>query len=867
MDFFKFFKSDTNTTQNKIPEHNINNDQIRFVVYQNSSTLLFDTLQVDYLKKAKAASNTTNNNTTKVILTNGNPTIVNKTPSPSPTKPTTTTPPGAPRLGKIDMLREMMFGTVPMNIQGTTTKIHYLPDSQQMLLTKLFTLNLKREEKSPHNSCDLLSPESSDGSKTPPALKKSQIPQSTSSTDLASQNTLNNSSDSNINSNKTNDRASISGGSCSNVSIINNSTSTKDNAGTNGVNRVRSSSSLGGRIPRSPLSQPKVTKITVAMCVIFGPTVDQLKTMNNANSSTNGATPTNDKKSNLDSVSNFHQFIITHFLIIDMRIKFIVKLLKNLIYSKFSNLPKSGSLNNFGTQEINQLYSEVEKFRYYIKEFYTAPRLEKPLWLDTLTNPSTKRQTYVVLLENLRELLPVYNTPKSKFFLSNLISQILSYNQSWLSGVLSNSSPSYRCTNEKCNKDYSFETQFLYQLSQIYGYTGCVNCKNNRGNYKLSKLIILSTKDEVSKKLLNVVSYFWRIFELILNKNLLDPQTSHLGLYQENEYNLNLLDNQQQNQQQSNLNQNSSGQHGNLPPQHQQHPSHIKANTSKMAKDHFNESLLESTKFQYIDYSMGSANLKLPNYFFDLSRSLTGGISPKYVNDFSIIALQKDDFYPKLIDDLRLWVDHHPFPSPIKESNAIIADVSRCKCDIITCSKENLWDSINPVQINGVTYPDIKVLSGFSSEYISTALSSIVYFYTIGMPPENCIMFLEDKIRELFSKAMILNETLKFYSTLKQPIPPSFNLFSNNIPSSSIPIPPSLATPIITPLATPNHSPQSSMRFSNQKQQPLPRSGDYLLLEHILNYLNDCSSNSNNINGNNILNNPNPPLDGFDLNS
>lgn len=109
------------------------------------------------------------------------------------------------------------------------------------------------------------------------------------------------------------------------------------------------------------------------------------------------------------------------------------------------------------------------------------------------------------------------------------------------------------------------------------------------------------------------------------------------------------------------------------------------------------------------------------------------------------------------------------------------------------------------------------------------------------MPPETCIMFLEDKLRELLGKAMTLNETLKFYSSIKQPIPPSFNLFTNSTPASTIPIPSSNLTPLATPLATPNHSPQSSMRFSNQKLQPLPRSGDYLILEHILNYLNDCS--------------------------
>jgi hypothetical protein len=43
-----------------------------------------------------------------------------------------------------DMLSEMMFGAIPMSLEGVTTKVHLLPSSNQILITKLFTITHKR---------------------------------------------------------------------------------------------------------------------------------------------------------------------------------------------------------------------------------------------------------------------------------------------------------------------------------------------------------------------------------------------------------------------------------------------------------------------------------------------------------------------------------------------------------------------------------------------------------------------------------------------------------------------------------------------------------------------------------------------------
>ncbi|KAF2076450.1 hypothetical protein CYY_002253 [Polysphondylium violaceum] len=875
MDFFKFFTKDTSQDEKK-EEFDLANDQIRFVVYQNSSTLLFDTLQADYLKnraKTAGANGNVAHKSTGQAPQQQRP--VNGKPSPSQSQ--------LPRIGKIDMLREMMFGTVPLNIAGTTTKIHYLPDSQQLLMTKLFTLNLKRDEKKSASNTPAASSAASASTAPPSPTMISETHSDQQHQQQPQHNSMN--LDKSIGSTtSTNSNVSSASGlvhsasttdlmskeKSSLTSSTNSAQTTTTSTPTNhnltptkeSTNRLRSSSTLANQSPRSPLSQPRVTKLTVAVCVIFGPKLEILKTIASkegtaANSSSSGSNPNGANKNTGNSnhhnniaVSNFHQFIITHFLIIDMRIKFIVKLLKNQLYSKFTSNGGSGSIGGgggsqtFGIAEITQLYSEVEKFRQYIKDFYHAPRLEKPLWLDTLTSPSTKRQTFTILLENLRELLPIYNTPKSRFFLSNIITSILSYNLSWLTLSLAANemTPSLRCNSESCNSEYSYQNQFLYQLSQIYGYTGCVQpaCKNNHNrSNKLTKFILVSPKEDISKKFLQVISYFWRTFELIINKNYLKSfEDSSIHLYQEYEYNVN-FSNGSSNSSGSTSNLNNSSSSNNVPHQPPiSHHLHLNNRLHNHFKDTSNQHHQHQHQQHQQQYNIGSQNLNLPNYFFDLSRSLTGSFSNKYISDFCMMALPKDDFYPKLINDLRLWIDHHPFKSPIKESSAIVADLTKCKCDIIVCSKENVWNATNPVQIHGVSYPDVSVSSGIHSEYISSTLSSVIYFWTMGMPPEACIMYLEDKLRELFSKAVVFTDTCRYYQLIKQPIPASFNVFSNTTDSSHIPIPASL----LTPLATPRHSPQSSVsNFStiiNRTPVSAPN-GDYQLLEQILYFTNN----------------------------
>eukprot|EP01132_Coremiostelium_polycephalum_P005998 gene5998-7472_t len=918
MDFFRFFQKETSYQKN---ENDIGNDQIRFVVYQNSSTILFDTLQIDAVKYKR---NTVSNGSGTTSGSNG-PSPANRNTVPSSNAKSNTNIPQQ-RTGKIEMLREMMFGTVPLNIQGTTTKLHYLPDNQQLLLTKLFTLNLKKDD--PPSPPSLSSSSSSTNTtsqndnhttknrsgssgKTPTTTTSSA---SNSTTNLPSiQTTTNNSATTGIKDDKkasssTNGEVATTPSSASTTTTTTTTTTNTTNNDTqsgslsssttsigtpskDGVNRARSSSTLGNRTPRSPLSlQPKITKVTVSICVIFGPSSSSQIEKSVTSSESGGNIP----PQSIESVSNFHQFIITHFLLIDTRIKFLVKLLKNQLYSKFTQLLPStkasgASLSTFGVAEINRFYTQVEKFRQYIKDFYIAPRLEKPIWLDSLAYPSTKRQSYIILLEQLRELLPVYNTPKSKFFLSNLITSVLSYNMSWLSNTLATGpNSSLRCKSDRCNSIQNFQNQFLEQISEIYGYNGCISpeCKNNKSQFHLSKAIIISPKEDLSKKFLQVISFFWRTFELIVNKNFLDFQTN---LYNQEEINVNFLQQQQQQQngkeehhtngnQQHHYQQHHQAQH--LPHHHPHHHFHHHHNQkplpsqqppSHLLKNHINESLLSSNMSQSTQFKIGSQNVNLPSRFFNLSRSLMGSYQSKYISDFAIMALPRDDFYPILIEDLRLWLDHHPFVSPIKESISIVADLSKCKCDIIVCSKENVWNTSNPVILNGEKYTDIKIIPGTHSEYISSALSSIVYFWTIGMPPESCIIYLEDKLRELFDRTILLTESVNYYSSIKQNIPQNFNVFTSTTSASNIPLPVSM----ITPIATPSHSPHSSQNYSTygkpqqqKQQQDLQQqmTGDQILLDRIHTYLTNCLGNneceidqSRNSNGN-VSNNTSPPI-------
>ncbi|KYQ91848.1 hypothetical protein DLAC_07652 [Tieghemostelium lacteum] len=878
MDFFKFFQKDSESLKNK---NEISNEQIRFIIQnQNSTGVLFDTFHIDNMKNAKSTGSKSVNSKTQTLH-------VNSTNGPSTTvNPKSTIGGGQSPLkqmvvnknGRIEMLREMIFGTVPMNVQGTTTKIHYLHDSQQILLTKLFTLNFtKRLQK----QIDLQNSNSSSVESSPNGSVNNYDKLVNMPSHQSSNNLMDLGKESQLNGSKHNLTHSENGNSSSS-SIRARSSSSSSSPGTpnSSTNINGNKSPKGGTNNTStliPLSQIKVSKLTVAMCLILGPSTSnqpqqqqqqQQQKVTNVDPLTYHTPTLNEEVK--QQLSKFQQFIITHYLLIDLRIKCIVKLLKNLLYSRFTQISnsRSGSLSSFTITEANLLYTEIEKFRQHIKELYQAPRLEKPIWLDILTSPSTKRQTISIFLKNLSELLPIYNTPKSNFFISNLITNILSSNLTWLSTMIGTEPNQicYLCTSEKCNQMNLYQNQFLYQLSQMYGYNGCLSCKNRQGNHKLSKCLIISPKEELNKKFLQIASYFWRSFELVVNRNFLNFKTQ---LYQQNdtipvdnqsstssmssslslvnlENDVNLLNSTSSYSDHQHLNNNNSNNH---------------SLNIKLLNNHYNESMDQSNSAKNTDYIIGSQDLQgLPSYYFDLTRSLMGGYSLKYISDCYLLGLpnrQDPELIPRVIDDLRVWLDHHPFPQgTVRETQAIIADVSKCKCEVYVCSKDNIWNTSSPFVHNGHTYSDIKLTMNQHSEYISSILSSIVYFWTIGMPPESCMIYLEDQLRNLFNKTVVFNETLKYYASVNQPFPSSFNLFQNTTPSTNIQLP----STVVSPISTPKHSPNTSMKYQNEEN------GDMFILENIYTFLNNTtlgdnsfenSINNININNNNNNNNKN----------
>ncbi|EFA86309.1 hypothetical protein PPL_00099 [Heterostelium album PN500] len=926
MDFFRIFSKDSNSTTstssipNKINSSDLN-DHIRLVAYQNSCSILFDTLQIDAIKLNQGKT-TASGGTTPTTTPHSNGTAHK-----SPAKPR----------GKVEMLKEMMFGTVPLNIQGTTTKIHYLPDSNQMLLTKLFTLNLTKDEPTTTSNSAPQSPvvnnatsqqkqtttptttttTSSTTSSTTTSAKEEQQQSgmTLSSSDLPSYSNGSGSSNNVTGENKSNSTtllpsspskttdhipsstksatlttsmpstSNIGGGGgggsggITGSNTLNNSTGSSNNINNNNNNnninnnRARSSSTLGrtNRPMMMMSSAPKVKKVTLALCVIFGP--------KNLDDLTN--TPLqNQQSAQMQQISKFHQFIITHFVLIDMRLQPMIKLLKNQLYSKFTT-QTHGSMSAYGMSEVNQIYKEIEKFRNYINDLYSVPRLEKPLWIDTIVFPSTKRQTYKILLELLRELIPSFNTPKSRYFLSNLITTVLSYNLTWMSNMLStDSSTSYRCSSEKCNSFISFENQFLNQISEIYGYTGCLNprccesSKNNRSHYRMVKSIVIGAPD-ISKKLLQIISYFWRSFELILNRHMLDYRSN---LYDQDELHRSFtLPTEASSSSSGNLStspasptrtpHNNQHQYPTTPNSHhhqngngvQQHhrptvmstPNKQTTSTttttsittpSKSMSPPSSTSTADTNHFQF-----GSDDPSLPSYYHDLSRSLLGSHTNKYVSDMALLAVPKYDFFTKMIDDLRLWNDNNPFPSHLKESICIVADVSKNTCDAILVSRDHIMSDTNPIVVNGVAYPDVKILKGVHSEYINHVLTTLVSFWQIGMHPETCIIYLEDKLRELFMKSLTYYETIRLYSSAGRPIPPTISQLSTGVST------PSTST-FTTPLATPSTSPHSSVPSYNALR--LQMTGDQILIEGIYTYLMSCHPKTlpNEKSANNTLN-------------
>ncbi|XP_033103120.1 folliculin-interacting protein 1-like isoform X2 [Anneissia japonica] len=391
------------------------------------------------------------------------------------------------------MLGEMMFGSVAINYRGSTLKVHTLRYLPQLMLTRIFILKPVKDSQLDHDSIerDNVSLNSSlqdisttlkniDVSTKHQSLEAQSlpifIPNSPSSTKDA---------ESGI--------AGMSGSSSSFYTPFPSPCSSVSSTSSNSFSRrlmrsqtMRMDINLGRRRssmdnPSSSQDEPVARRRNpkIGLAVVIGL----------------GKDGRDDEQAN-----KFERFFFSHF---------------SLFESHFQKLKQTveKALTLQRKTYLTPLVEGLEDFRNAIFNLYTAPRIQKPIWLDLMSYPSQRGHLCHHFLKELMTELEQHNTANTSFFVSCLLTAVLTHHLAWVPTVMPAGVTPNRAYLDKHSstfldtlaKSHPYNPLWA-QLGDLYGSIGYpVN---------IAKTVVVGKKSEVVCRLLFILSYFIRCSEV-----------------------------------------------------------------------------------------------------------------------------------------------------------------------------------------------------------------------------------------------------------------------------------------------------------------------------------------------------------------
>ncbi|XP_069782332.1 folliculin-interacting protein 2-like isoform X2 [Narcine bancroftii] len=132
----------------------------------------------------------------------------------------------------------------------------------------------------------------------------------------------------------------------------------------------------------------------------------------------------------------------------------------------------------------------------------------------------------------------------------------------------------------------------------------------------------------------------------------------------------------------------------------------------------------------------------------NFGRSLFGGYCSQYAPDFVLHGISSDEKLAHcLMEDLTRAVQHPVLDEPIAEAVCIVADTDKWSVQVATSQRKMMDNKLGK-----------EVLV---SNFVSCLLQSILQLYKLQLPPDYCVIHLEDRLQELYFKSKLLSEYLK----------------------------------------------------------------------------------------------------------
>ncbi|NXC44975.1 FNIP2 protein, partial [Penelope pileata] len=211
-----------------------------------------------------------------------------------------------------------------------------------------------------------------------------------------------------------------------------------------------------------------------------------------------------------DSQRNFQDFFFSHFPLFESH----MNKLKYAIEKAMISCRKIAESSQRVQVYISRVMDALGEFRITIWNLYSVPRIAEPVWLNMMSNTLEKSQLCQRFLKEFTFLIEQIN--KNQFFAA-LLTAVLTYHLAWVPTVMPVDHPPIKAFSEKRTSQFvnmlakSHPYNPLWaQLGDLYGAIG--------SPVRLTRTVIVGKRKELVQRLLYVLTYFIRCSELQENQ-------------------------------------------------------------------------------------------------------------------------------------------------------------------------------------------------------------------------------------------------------------------------------------------------------------------------------------------------------------
>nr|DBA29051.1 TPA: hypothetical protein GDO54_009318 [Pyxicephalus adspersus] len=395
----------------------------------------------------------------------------------------------------VNMLGEMMFGSVAMSYKGSTLKIHLIRCPIQLMISKVFSAKVGGFSGSTTTLQDSLENISHDGTVK---LSASQNGQGSCGSNLAHSTPVDMPSRGH---NEDKDSGIARSASLSSLLITplpSPSTSYSSNYASSYQRRLlrsQTTSLENGVFPRwsteetfsmsdeSYSSNPAmIGRKKIAISIIFSLSEEE------------------------EAQRNFQDFFFSHFPLFESHIN----KLKSSIEKAMISCRKITESSQRVQVYLGQIMDALRQFRETIWNLYCAPRIAEPVWLTMMSNNTEKSQLCQHFLKELSFLIEQLN--KNQFFAA-LLTAVLTYHLAWVPTVMPNDHPPIKSFSEKHTsqsvsllaKSHPYNPLWA-QLGDLYGAIG--------SPVRMTRTVVVGKRKDLVQRILYILTYFIRCSEL-----------------------------------------------------------------------------------------------------------------------------------------------------------------------------------------------------------------------------------------------------------------------------------------------------------------------------------------------------------------